>query len=335
MKYLMVRNMTYDEWYFDKGVVAIGWGDINFSKYNDADSLIEKMESMDPNLSGKRKTQIRRFIEIKKGDRILVPWWDYVCLAVAEGNIIYDKTRIDDEQSNQQVVKYLKNEDGHICIPRKELKEGLQRRLRVPGQFVSDLEEFEEDLNNIFNSAIGNKTIYTWNDQYIDHHGKKMDEFKTKLLTNIREGKTKLQAGGVGLEDVVRELLEKDGYNAIKLSKRLFPEDADADILATKSDRFIETNLLVQVKHHRGYSDDWGIDQLLKIKKLLPEDYKDHSLVFVTSADVEKGILKKAENNGISIIDGKKLIDWIIDDLDKISEETKKMLGIIFIPQTL
>ena len=42
MKYLMVRNMTYDEWYFDKGVVAIGWGDINFSKYNDADSLIEK-----------------------------------------------------------------------------------------------------------------------------------------------------------------------------------------------------------------------------------------------------------------------------------------------------
>ena len=45
--------------------------------------------------------------------------------------------------------------------------------------------------------------------------------------------------------------------------------------------------------------------------------------------------IKKAYENNIVCIDGQKLIDWLYDNVNKLSEQTKEALHIIFVPQII
>jgi len=68
-------------------------------------------------------------------------------------------------------------------------------------------------------------------------------EFKVALLNAIQKGKTRLEAGGIGLENLVVELLQLDGYTAKILPKQHFEGFADADIEASRTD-------MIQIQRH-------------------------------------------------------------------------------------
>ena len=57
-----------------------------------------------------------------------------------------------------------------------------------------------------------------------------------------------------------------DNYE-FSLNNKNYQGISDADVKATRSDRFAETEILVQEKHHSGHSDNWGIEQLKAIQK--------------------------------------------------------------------
>lgn len=342
--YFMVRALQNTETYLrnftENGIVAIGWSDVDFTAYAKPEEIfrdLSYLKQVSPQTAGRHQNEILRFLRMKNNDRIIVPYGDCIVLAIATGEKRYNKKCYDLDQANEASVTYLLTEDRKLLyIPRDSLSEALQRRLRVRGMTISDLNEFRGELDRFFEKGISEKVAYSWNAGVEEYKNAQDALFRTKLLQSIREGNTNLKTGGIGLERLVQALAEIEGYDSSVLGKATFPSFADADVIATKVDRFSsETHILFQVKHHSGTSDSYGIDQLLEIKKCLPDQYKSHILVFVTSADVDSVVRAKSEMNDVQIIDGAGLVDWIMDAFDELSPEIKRSLGIIEIPQVI
>lgn len=351
-RYYMVRAMrqTQEDFdrFFGKSVVAIGWSSIDFTQFKTGSDLVEELnrtynldQTISPTTAGKCRSIVRRFKEIQAGDRIVVPYYRSIALALATETELYDETLNSPEidQANQRRVTYKADTEGNpILIPRDSLSEGLQRRLRVPGSMVADLSEFQDELQPFFEATredlvaqmIGWKAAFAKKESDIEK------EFGQTLLQNIRKGNTNLKAGGLGLQDLVRELLEAEGYKAKVLSTNAFPGLADADIRASKSDTILGTlNVLVQVKHHEGISGTWGSEQLKLIPKLKDTKWADDLLVLVTTADASEDLAKECEYSNIRLLAGDDFIAWLVTLLPQLSQDTKQMLGISKIPTLL
>ena len=153
------------------------------------------------------------------------------------------------------------------------------------------------------------------------------------MLNNIRSGKTNLQTGGIGLENLVRELMECEGYDATVLAKSSFAGKADADIRAIKEDSFMSQQIFVQVKHHSGFSGKDGIQQIIDVLK--QDEYKEYEGYFITSADIDEQTRDFAADNGIQVMNGDDLVELIISNLNKLEGTTLRHLGISPYPHIL
>jgi restriction system protein len=329
------QNEDYFNVFFNNEVVAVGWSDYDFSKYKNIEHLfpeIDYLKDVAPTTAGKWMNQIRRFKNMNEGDRVIVPTYNSVCFAIVKPEEVYDKTARGLDQCNQRRVSYIMNGDKLAMVSRNELSEKLQRRLRVRGSIISDLNEFSDELNELFLHVMASEEEYTYKTRLNHRYNTLIKEFKTQLKNNIQNGETYLQTGGIGLEHLVNELLIIDGYDSSVLAKNKFPSFADADIQAIRRDRFIETNLLFQVKHHHGITDDWGIKQLTKIREFpIYEATYDH-LILVTSGSFDEKTIAKAKQFEVELINGDDLVDWIYDNLVQLSERTKLALGIKDVP---
>lgn len=335
--YFMVRAQGSSEenlkTFFDNNVVAVGWSDVDFTQFSDIAKLKEKVcevyySNCEKRVIGRPMGQIERFKQIRSGDYIVVPCGSYIALAEAGEKEIYSVEAIEQDLANQRSVSYRRQDGKPVLIARDELSEGLQRRLRVRGNAVADLFEFGDELEKIFNCG-----SYSYSQEMQNLEQQEMKTLKAKLLENIRNGKTHLQTGGIGLERLVRELMECEGYNAEVLAKNKFSGIADADIRAIKEDSFMSKKIFVQVKHHIDYSDDQGIQQVRAV--LDREEYGEYEGYFITSASVSKEVKASAEEQNIEVMDGEELVELIVNNLNGLSEETKRKLGICVIPRVI
>lgn len=335
-KYYMVRAMLSREEdfkiFFENNVVAVGWSRIDFSSFSDVDELKKAVrgayyaqKDKAPHVISKNLNEVERFKQMKKGDRVIVPFYSYIVLAEMEDQEIYSKKAFPQDLSNQRRVSYWYENGKILKIPRNELSEGLQRRLRVRGNTVSDLLEFKEEIERIFQ-----RKSYSYSQEMRDIEQKELEKLKSGLLHQIQNGKTNLQTGGIGLENLVCELMKCEGYEAEVLPKNKFTGQADADIRAIKKDSFMSKKIFVQVKHHSGYSGRHGIEQIINVLAL--KEYEEYDGCFITSAMVTDDARKLADKNGIEVMDGNRLVELIINNLDKLSETTKRLLGICVIP---
>lgn len=320
--------------FFENKVIAVGWSDVDFTKTagNELKAKIKEVyytsKPWHPPLVGKKLNEVHRFNGINNGDYIIIPYWNSIRLAIATDKHIYNKLACHLDLANQIRVNYLLKENGFKTIPRKYLSEGLQRRLRVRGSTVSDLNEFKEEINQIFD-----KENYSWTSAHEEKENEMIKLLKKQLLQNIQKGTTNLTTGGIGLEHLVKELFECENYEAKVLAKTTFPEYGDADVLAEKWDKFHEKKILIQVKHHSGYTDSWGLEQLKAIQKI--STYAEHKFILVTSAKISIEVKNEANRFDIITVDGEELTDWIFDNLDNLNIRTKRTLGISSVPQVL
>lgn len=156
-QYLMVRAMTSQEIHFKEffgnSVVAVGWSDVDFSLYKTSEELKDAVrkeyytKKNGPHVS-KNLNECVRFKSIKEGDYVVVPYYSGIALAVAENGELYSKEGYKIDLANQHKVSYLHKDGAILSVPRNNLSEGLQRRLRVPGTSVSDLSEFSAEIEN-------------------------------------------------------------------------------------------------------------------------------------------------------------------------------------------
>lgn len=340
--YYMVRAMDskgedFNE-FFNNSIVAVGWSKVNIvdssrSEESIIDEVTQKYYSGDnvaPQVRGRKLNEIRRFRGIKKGDYLLIPYYSSIRIAIAGDNFSYkgDEVTKKLDLCNQLSVKYQLDKEGELkTIPRNSLSEALQRRLRVRGSTVTNLAEFGEQIEKIFKEE-----EYQWTSKLSKLIAGKEQETRDKLLQNIKDGKTNLKTGGIGLEELVCTLFELEGYDAEVLSKNKFKGYADADVEATKADKFQDTKVLVQVKHHSGYSNDWGLQQL---KEITEKDYQDHKLGFITTAKVSEKLREAASKDDIIVMDGEELVDWLFEHINVIDEDLLLSLGLSNIPMIL
>jgi len=314
----------------EKSIVGIGWSDHIFADMADAEEVIT---AIDEDYGIRRwGNQIRRFFQIQEGDTIVVPLPYSVAIGKATGPIFADKSFYSTDEVNQRRVVFPTDPEGKvITIPRNDFSEAFQRRIRVRGMTVNDLTEFSIEIVRALEAAeMG--TDFSWSYLIGEEVAKKQEAFKVELLSNIQSGKTNLQTGGIGLEHLVKELLHLEGYQAEVMSKQAMAGFADADVKASRTDRCASVDILVQVKHHEGYSGDYGINQLLEIRKQADSTYSAHDLVFLTSASVTDDLLDNAAKEGIIVIDGEGLVEWIAEKIDQLPTETKQALGICEVP---
>jgi len=338
--YYLIRAMSQSQddfdVFFENSVTAVGWSEVNFSQFDDVDLLVKKVYEYyykngdsAPQVIGKKKNEVRRFKEIKKSDRLVIPFWGSICLAEAEVDELYSDQDYDQDLSNQRKVTYHRDQNGDlIFIPRDTLSEGFQRRLRVRGTTIADLWKFSDEIDNLFEGQ-------NFDSIYNKNRVEAVDQFKNDLLKNIQSGKTNLKSGGYGLEKLVQELLEIDGYEAKIQSKQRFSGLADADIEAIKEDFLLAQKLLVQVKHHSGVTDTWGAEQLTEILNLENDLFSEYRLVLVTSAAPSDELVKFCEMKDIILVSGSDLSEWIFNSLQKLKYETKKRLGVSDVPTLL
>jgi restriction system protein len=338
--YYMVRakGQTDDEFdcFFDNDVVAIGWSKVDIRGLDSKSEVDDVMSEhygfwseAYASVRGKRENEILRFNGIAEGDRVLVPYRSSVALATARSEHRYvPGTGVD--LANQIAVAYVRDEEGDLLtVSRSELTEALQRRLRVQGSTVTDLGEFADEIERLY-SADGQ---FTWQAHHRAEEEKRRDRFQRELLSRLRAGNVHVRGGGLGLEKLVAELLRHEGYDEVStLGTRGFEGEGDADVQATRADRFGEQKLLVQVKHHRGTSGRRGLSQLAAIRDNEPENWGDHDLVLVTTGTVPDDVQGRADQIGVEVMEGEDLIEWLLDHVDALNPRTRRILGMSEVP---
>lgn len=338
-RYLMVRVTARPEEdlavFFEKGVVAVGWSRVSFRVSDDPQILAREVKDVyyppggtAPQVVSKKLNEVIRFKRIRPGDRIVVPIHNAIALAVAGEEEIHDaEAGTTHDLANQRRAEFFRSKGQLVAISRSKLSEALQRRLRVRGSTVADLSEFGSEIEGLFDTEnVG------WQLQFEKAENAAASAFKRDLLRNIQSGTTNLEAGGVGLERLVRELLTIEGYTARVLGKQSFRGWGDADIVATKSDKFNETSLLVQVKHHTGETGPFGAEQLLAIIRNQSEQYAEHHLVLVTTALASEELRNLCASQDITLIAGSDLIDWIYELQPELPSDVRIKLGITDVP---
>lgn len=314
----------------EKSLVGVGWSDFSFAEMPDAEATIRGINQSYG--IGRNANQIRRYFAIQEGDLIVATLPYSVAIGRATGGLIYDPSYKSTDKVNQRRVVFPLDKEGHVVkLPRASFIEAFQRRLRVRGITVNAMDEFRQVIVDAYEKVSTGKD-YSWTLQVAEKADNATEAFKKSLLQNIKNGRTNLLTGGVGLEHLVKELLICEGYQAEVLSKRAFPGFADADIKASRSDPCKTVNLLVQVKHHQGSTNEYGLAQLEEIRKHELPRYEDHEFVFCTSASTSDAFRERAESSKVTVIDGEALVDWIAQRIDHLSPETKNCLGICEVP---
>lgn len=317
----------------EQDLVGIGWVDFRFCDMADAEEAIAEIDRHYG--VGRYGNQIRRFFAIAEGDWIVAPLPYSIAIGRATGGMHFDQRYYEADRANMRRVQFPRDADGRlITIPRDSFSEAFQRRLRVMGMVVNDLGEFLDDIRKAL-ASMERGEDHSWLHHLNAEKERQHAAFRRNLLANIQSGRTNLRTGGIGLEQLVCELLQAEGYKARVLAKQHFRGSADADIQASRSDRWSTVRLLVQVKHHQGYSDAYGLNQLREIKQAHEGEYDDHQLVFLTSASVSAELRQQALKDDIIIIDGGELADWIGQNIDRLKPPTKGMLGIYEVPAVL
>lgn len=303
-----------------------GWSKVNFSESSTLDGLVSTFRERSIDV-GRQLNQIKRFYSIKAGDIVVVPLPRAIAIGYATGTKSYEAGI--DYGENRIGVNFLRHEDRSILrIARTDLTGAFSSRLKIRMTVVS-LVEFKDEVLAVIERIKSNGATA------LDSHVQALEaqaqqQLKQQLLQNICDGKTYLESGGYGLEKLVAELLRAEGYDAKILDKAAFEGKADADVLAVREDRFSSTTLLVQVKHHVGTTGFHAIRQL----EAIDEELQAQKWI-VTSAKMDQAAKDDAEQQGINIIEGEGLVDWIVEQVGNLSSKTLLKLGISSVPTLL
>ena len=315
--------------------IGYGWEGIDFSSYVTVNDLIEiGFKEQGYNL-GRKTKQIKRYYNLKENDIVIIPVSGAIAIARVEGTKSFLKNPSEKYSNNRIKVKYLSNSEKNIFIPRNSLTTALQSRLKIR-MSIASLNEFKDEINKHI-ASLDKGEIHTWAKEVEEKESKAIDLFKTELLKRLKNGKNVgISSGGYGLEKLVKELLEVSGYQARISAKNASSGIEDIDVIATKTNELTSDveGLFIQVKHHSGRTSDWGIKQLIAYD-ISEEDYAFYRKILITTGNINDIDKKLAQDNEIIIIEGKSLIDWIYDNIEKLEVSTKVSLGITSRPSLI
>ncbi|WP_257972653.1 restriction endonuclease, partial [Vibrio parahaemolyticus] len=322
-KIILVRSPSE---LISKNLAGYGWDCIEMSSFSDFEDLMKYVEDEQINI-GRQRNQISRFFHAKPGDIVVVPVHRAIVIGIVRGGKSYDENG--GYGANRINVDYFKNEHGEpIKIPRAKLSQRLESRLKIR-MTIASLNEFADEIEGYVTQLKDNNQV-CFDSIFQQKKDRQVADFKETLLSRLRNGSTTLASGGYGLERLVKELMELEGYSAHIAAKNKTSDISDVDIEASRTDPVSSNRVFIQVKHHRGETSGWGIRQLAAIEE---DEHVDKWLI--TTANVADETLELAKKENVSVMDGSKLVDWIYDRIDELSPSSKEQLGIGILPQVI
>lgn len=311
--------------------IGYGWASVNFSQFETVKDLIEK--GFQGIGRGRQTNQIKRYFNLKQGDYVIVPFSGTIAIAEVVGHKShYPITEGLQYGENRISVRYLKHKDGYF-IPRGNLSTALQNRLKIR-MTVCDLNEFSDELYKHIES-IKNDKLYTWNNEQELKIQQNTENFKVDLLSRLRSNKDiNLQSGGIGLEHLIKEILEAKNYTARIPAKNEKSGIQDVDVIATRFSEFSEKKegIFIQVKHHEGTTGNRGIRQVAEYE-INEDDYTHIDRVLITTAEFKNTDF--AELHDVTVLAGADFVNWIYDNLNLLSDDSLSSLGISSLPTLL
>ena len=327
IKFMMVRSPKL----IKNNQIGYGWPIVDFSKFENTTDLI-KQGFKGVNV-GRQTNQIKRYFSLKQGDYVIVPFSGTIAIAEVIGQKShYPITEGTQYGENRISVTYLKHKDGYF-IPRGNLSTALQNRLKIR-MTICDLNEFSDELYKHIES-IKNDKLYTWNTEQELKIQQNTEKFKADLLSRLRSNKDiNLQSGGIGLEHLIKEILEAKNYTARIPAKNEKSGIQDVDVIATRFSEFSEKKegIFIQVKHHDGTTGNHGIKQVAEYE-VNEDDYSQIDKVLITTADFKNNDF--ADLHSVTVLAGADFVDWIYDNLNLLSADSLLSLGISSLPTLL
>lgn len=325
MSYLLIRTPLK---VVKQDKVGYSWKKVNFSQYQSANDVINAIKGNYENGIGRKSNMIKQFFNLKKDDIVIVPLPKSIAIGIVTGDKDYNENFANDYASNLVAVKFFRDIQGNILrISRKSLTTKLETRLKIKST-IANLNDFADEIQQIIANIQANGS-YLQDSLLLQKQEEAIETFKSDLLSAIIKGNVKLDAGGKGIEDLTAELLKLEGYQANIQPKNAISGLADVDVIGIKTDAFVNSTLLIQVKHHQRTTDNHGIKQLIAYDD---NNFENPTKILITTAQVSQKTQDLANKHNIQIIDGKGFIDIMYPHISKLPEKFKNQLGIIEIP---
>lgn len=306
-----------------KGVLRQGWGRRGSSLISDSGNRLTESEWIEnckmAGINGynadelrKRHRILKKMLEINKGDLLVVP--------KTRNNQVLSICTVRGEYKFDIEVEN-KWEDFHHCIDVESVRsysyDSCAEAVSVSRMFIA----YQSPVNRVKDERYKQKvlSLYKHEDQY--------NSLTTRqVIIDIRRKSLELISHNimdvppVQFEDFLVECLKIKGYQVIR--KNEYDGDgADTDIVATYSLPFFEDiidppiTIFMQVKkkHDIDRNDQVGINQLIMARENARRKGQNPICVLVnTSTDISNTTRQYAKEEGIAIIHGSNILDFIL-----------------------
>lgn len=332
----------------EKNLLSIGWADFANSEYwqphQDKPSHIPEAVDKWCRSKGWGKFRgrhgLKRFLEMKEGDRVIVPTWGaFHVYEIAENKYMIAKEVKDfiDDLKSWSGKKALIN-DGYLFEnddQKKKLDLGFFRLVKKVQRSIPRSGYADSALTSRMKVRQTNVEITDLRqsvEQAIDaFRGQKpinlreivLEECATKVREAILE---KLNPDK--FERLIKAYLDRQGAETIIPAKNEREKSGDADVVAT----FCPLNIIinVQAKHHHGKTDDWAVKQIdnyrdNKEEELTGDGFTQIAWVISTAESFTEKCEELARTEGVRLINGiefsKMLLDAGMEQLSRILHE--------------
>lgn len=295
----------------EEQLISIGWKDFSTNTFLDnvkkhGISAIDKEYNNKgwKNLSRSRWSLCRFLIKMKKDDIVIIPSsYSFSVYRIIDDDIYTNEslvTKID--HSFADLGFYRRVIPICVNIPRASYaQQGLTSRLKIrqTNVNVTDLQgEILEAINAFKKESpinLKNSIIESSYNIILEQVIKKLDDHKFEKLVEWY------------LESIGATLVKTPSKNSSKAS------EGDADKVAYFDK--LELIIMVQVKKHKGQTNNWAIQQICSYKDHQNNDYEDQYTTLmwvVSSGSFGEDVIKEARDKKVRLIDGKEFAKLIM-----------------------
>ena len=253
-----------------------------------------------------------RFLNFKKGDYIVVPKWGglFSVYEITGDNFLGEKDLDDIIKNLDGYKEYKKSEDNldffwevkpiAVDISRSEYADAsLNKRMHYRGTNV-DCDDISSSIKNAI-SSYKKKAPINLSFDIIDACS---DEILKLIKSKLNPDK---------FEELIKLYFNQCGASSTYKPDKINNKDGDCDVDASFD--LIKTIIHVQAKFHEGNTNEWAIEQIkdfIKNKSLNDDGYSHIGWVISTCDDFSEEAQKMANENNISLINGKTFAEMLI-----------------------
>jgi Restriction endonuclease len=292
----------------ENSVLYQGWGQYDLT----SDRFIEETKKHYKMKSTRTPSSLSKMKAFKDGDILLVPHFPengLLMIAVVDEDYpgCYNWTVGQPRHLNHGIkVKKVYGLHGEISMYNQRLVEwyGKLSGLRLPIIALNGLEETVSEMVTLLEADPDVRFGKSSMDDYLADQTDKMLDSLLDQLQRLSPSRSDLS-----FEKVCEDLLLRHGYDFVRRNY-YNGKKGDADLVLKKKNsshspfEVGEYYLFVQIKKHRGETDDHAVDQLINIMGDGNEYSPSRGCVISLAESFSEAALKKAAKAGIQMING-------------------------------